>query len=118
MQMSEFIDYVKEVFKSFGPVQARKMFGGCGLFYDGVMFGLIADDVLYLKSDQAIESHFTDRELERFTYEKRGKSIRMSYFMAPEELFEDSEQAAIWARRSLDAAVRAKQKSSHSRTQK
>ena len=110
--MSEFINYVTEVLESFGPVQARKMFGGYGLFYDGVMFGLIADDTLYLKSDPAIESHFTARELDQFTYVKRGKPIKMSYFMAPEELFEDPEQAMIWARRSLDAALRAKQKSS------
>lgn len=110
--MNEFTDYVKEVFESLGPIQARKMFGGFGLFFDGVMFGLIADDTLYLKSDPTIEPYFTERDLEQFTYNKRGKPIKMSYFMAPEELFEDPEQAAIWARRSVDAALRAKQKSS------
>ena len=110
--MSEFTDYVKEVFGSLGPVQARKMFGGYGLFCDGVMFGLIADETLYLKSDSTIESYFTERDLEQFTYDKRGKPVKMSYFMAPEELFEDPEQALIWARRSLNAGLRAKQKSS------
>lgn len=110
--MSEFSDYVKEVFQPFGSVQARKMFGGHGLFYDGVMFGLIADDTLYLKSDPTIESYFTERDLEQFTYNKRGKPVKMSYFMAPEELFEDPEQAVIWARRSFNAALHAKQKSS------
>ncbi|MDJ0955847.1 MAG: TfoX/Sxy family protein [Arenicellales bacterium] len=110
--MSEFTEYVKEVLGSLGPVQARRMFGGYGLFCDGVMFGLIADDTLYLKSDQVIEPYFKERNLEQFTYDKRGKPIKMSYFMAPEELFEDPEQATLWARRSLDAALRAKQEPS------
>ena len=112
LKMSEFTDYIKEVFESLGTVQVRKMFGGHGLFHGGVMFGLIADDTLYLKSDPIIESYFTERDLEQFTYDKRGKPVKMSYFMAPEELFEDPEQATIWGGRSLDAAFRAKQKSS------
>ena len=106
--MSEFANYVKEVFEGIGSVQTRKMFGGYGLFYDGLMFGLLADDTLYLKTDKAIESHFTARGLEQFTYDKRGRPVKMSYFMAPEELFEDPEEAAIWARRSIEAAMRTK----------
>lgn len=106
--MSDFADYVKEVFGFLGPVQTRKMFGGYGIFCEGVMFGLIADDTLYLKSDRAIESYFRERDLDQFTYNKGGKPIKMSYFLAPEEIFEDPEQATIWARRSLDAARRAR----------
>lgn len=108
--MSEFTDHVTEVFELFGAVQVRKMFGGHGLFHDGVMFGVVADDTLYLKSDAAIDSHFLARDLEQFTYSKRGKPVKMSYFMAPEEIFEDSEQAAVWVQRSFAAALRAKTK--------
>ncbi len=104
--MSDYVEYLKEVFSDFGPVQPKRMFGGYGIFHKGLMFGLVADDVLYLKADEMISLHFTDRELEQFSYEKKGKAFKMSYFMAPEDIFDDSEEAKIWADRSYAAAVR------------
>ena len=104
--MSDYIEYLKEVFSEFGPVQPRRMFGGYGIFYKGLMFGLVEDDSLYLKVDETISSFFTDRELEQFSYEKQGKAFKMSYFMAPEGIFDDPEEAKIWADRSYAAAVR------------
>ena len=104
--MSEYVEYLKEIFDSFGPVQPRRMFGGYGIFHKGLMFGLVADDVLYLKADEAISLHFTERELEQFSYEKQGKSFKMSYYMAPEDIFDDPDEAKVWADRSYAAAVR------------
>ncbi len=106
--MSEYVEYLKEVFSEFGPVQPRRMFGGYGVFYKGLMFALVADDVLYLKSDEKIALYFTERELEQFTYEKQGKAFKMSYYMAPEDIFDDPDEAKVWADRSYAAAVRSK----------
>lgn len=104
--MSDYIDFLKEVFAIFGPVYSRRMFGGYGLYLDGLMFGLVAQDVLYLKAD-AENRHFFEREgLEKFGYEKKGKLYYLSYFQAPDELYDDQEEAALWARRSWEAAVR------------
>ncbi len=104
--MSDYVEYLKEVFHQFGSVQPKRMFGGYGVFHKGLMFGLVADDTLYLKVDESIVPHFTDRELEQFSYEKQGKAFKMSYFMAPEEIFDDPEEAKVWADRSYAAAVR------------
>jgi DNA transformation protein len=104
--MSEYVEYLKEVFSEFGSVEPRRMFGGYGVFHKGLMFALVADDVLYLKADESIAQHFTERELEQFSYEKQGKVFRMSYYMAPEDIFDDPEEAKIWADRSYAAAVR------------
>ena len=49
----EFVEYVLDQFAAWDDVSARKMFGGAGLYCDGVMFGLIADDVAYLKVDDS-----------------------------------------------------------------
>ena len=106
--MSEYVDYLHEVFGQFGPIQPRRMFGGYGIFHKGLMFALVADDVLYLKADETIASHFEERELEQFSYEKNGKAFRMSYYMAPEEVFDDPEVAKVWAARSYAAALRSK----------
>jgi DNA transformation protein len=106
--MSEYVEYLKEVFREFGSVEPRRMFGGYGLFHKGLMFALVADDILYLKADEANSLHFTERELEQFSYEKQGRAFKMSYFMAPDDLFDDPEEAKIWAERSYAAAVRSK----------
>lgn len=93
--------------QSVGPVNAKRMFGGYGIFLDGLMFALIADQTLYLKADKESESDFNDRELEAFTYNKKGKEYAMSYFQAPEETLEDAEQMNIWANTAYGVALRA-----------
>lgn len=106
--MSEFVDYLNEVFEPFGEIRARRMFGGYGIYHDGVMFGLVADDTLYLKADEDSATHFKSRGLGRFEYDKDGKTIKMSYYLAPDEIFDEPDAAVLWARRACDAALRAK----------
>ncbi len=109
--MSEFVDYLHEVFAEFGPIETRRMFGGHGVYHNQLMFGLVADDVLYLKADNTISRKFAELGLEQFEYVKNAKTMKMSYFMAPEEIYEDTEQARNWAELSYGAAKRAAQKS-------
>ena len=106
--MSDFVTLLEEVFAQLGPVNARKMFGGYGLYHEGVMFGLVADDTLYLKADEMNVGTFTERALQPFEYDKGKKVVKMSYYQAPEEVLENPVEAAVWARRSFEAAKRAK----------
>ena len=108
--MSEFVDYLHEVFEEFGPIRVRRMFGGHGVYHDNLMFALVADDVLYLKADRQTEKRFAERGLEQFEYIKKGKPMKMSYFMAPEEIYEDVSEARSWAKLAYDAAMRSKSK--------
>ncbi|MEN8205629.1 MAG: TfoX/Sxy family protein [Pseudomonadota bacterium] len=103
----EFVSYVVELMQSVGPVQAKSMFGGHGIFLEGLMFGLVADSVLYLKADADTEGEFKARGLEPFTYNKKGKEFKMSYFQAPEETLEDGEEMNAWANRAYSVALRA-----------
>ena len=106
--MSEFVEYLVEVFQHFGTVRARRMFGGYGVYHDDLMFGLVADDVLYLKADNQSAKLFEDKGLEQFEYVKNGKSMKMSYYMAPEEIFDDPDVAKEWADRAYEAALRSR----------
>lgn len=106
--MTEFTDFLSEVFRQFGDVRARKMFGGYGLYHDGVMFGLVIDELLYLKADASISYHFEKRNLGQFEYMRGDKVVKLSYYLAPEEIFDDADKAAIWARRSFEVAFRSK----------
>jgi len=106
--MSEFVVFLSEVFEGFGPITSRKMFGGYGIYHSALMFGLVTDEVLYLKADDINRPHFESRSLTAFEYDKKGKTFKMSYYLAPEEIYDDREAAALWAMRSYEAALRAK----------
>jgi len=105
---NEFIAYLHEVFAGFGPVTARRMFGGHGIYHDGLMFALVAGDTLYLKADAVNAPEFTRRGLAAFTYTRQGKPARLGYYQAPAEILDDPDQAVAWARRSFEAALRAR----------
>jgi DNA transformation protein len=106
--MSEFTAYLPEVFREFGSISIRRMFGGQGVYYDGVMIGLVASDTLYLKVDAQTKQQFIDHGMPQFEYPKGEKMVGMSYFMAPEEALEDPEEMIPWATLAYDAALRAR----------
>ncbi len=108
--MSEFVEYLNEVFGRFGPIHSRRMFGGYGVYYNDLMFALVADDVLYLKADSESSELFEKLGLSPFEYFKNGKKMKMSYFTAPEEIFDDFDEARIWATRAYEAALRSKKR--------
>jgi DNA transformation protein len=107
--MSEFVEYLQEVFERFGPIRARRMFGGWGIYHNDFMFALVEKDILYLKADDQSAQFFKDRGLGQFQYVNKGKTISMSsYYLAPEEIFDDPEAARAWAARAYEAAVRSR----------
>jgi DNA transformation protein len=106
--MTEFTDYLTDVFSGFGHVNTKQMFGGHGLYHDGVMFGIVINELLYLKADASISRYFEMRELCQFEYMRRDKAIKLSYYLAPEEIYDDFDEATIWARRSFEVAFRNK----------
>ena len=96
---------LQDLLESLGTVQVKSMFGGHGVFLDNLMFGLIADEVLYLKADEENQSAFTDLDLEKFTYHKKGKPFSFSYFEAPEEALDNKEILVDWAKQARGAAL-------------
>ncbi len=106
--MSEFVEYLDEVFREFGTVTARRMFGGHGIFYDGVMIGLVANDTLFMKTDAETVPRFQELGLSQFMYPKGEKMVGMSYYSAPEEALEDPSEMRQWAQLAYEAALRAR----------
>lgn len=102
-----FIEHLKELFEPPGSVVFRKMFGGYGLFREGLMFGLVADGTLYLKADEENRPGFEARGLEPFTYASARGEFSMSYHRAPEEAMDNSRDMAPWAYSAFSAAERA-----------
>jgi DNA transformation protein len=109
---SELATHTVDLLQVFGPCEARRMFGGFGIFHQGLMFALVADGHLYLKADDENRARFEAEDSEIFSYLRQGKECRLSYYRAPESFFEDTEACLDWARISFDAALRKASRSS------
>ncbi|SEG29041.1 TfoX/Sxy family protein [Marinobacterium lutimaris] len=109
---TEFTHWLVEQMQVIGPVTARRMFGGQGLFIDGLMFAIIFDDQLYLKADDHNCQAFLDQGFEPFTYMRQGKRCALSYYQAPDELLGESleslELMRLWGNEAFGAALRSR----------
>lgn len=111
--------HVQEQLQPLGAVSIRRMFGGAGVFLDGVMFALIIDDVLFFKTDDGNRCDFEAEGLGPFTYEKKtGQATVMSYWRAPDRLLDDDEELRQWAGKAIAVARRAQVKSGKKRPAK
>ncbi|MDJ0705380.1 MAG: TfoX/Sxy family protein [Leptolyngbyaceae cyanobacterium MO_188.B28] len=107
-----FRDQVVSRLNTVAPVTARGMFGGYGLYLEGVMFALIAYKTLYFKVDDENRADYLAAETGPFIYNRNGKLIEMSYYQLPDAVFEDVEALAEWVQKAHAAARRSKQKKS------
>jgi len=102
-------EYIRDIFSVFGPVTVRRMFGGAGIYADGLIFAIVVDDVIYLKVDETNEPDFIREKLPPFSYQAaNGKRAVMSYRRVPDRLYDDPDELAQWASRALAAANRKK----------
>ena len=96
----DFLAYILDQLSDWGGVSARRMFGGAGLYRDGAMFGLVADDTAYLKVDESNQREFVDAGSAQFK-PYPDKDTLMPYFEIPPDVLEDPEELIAWAGRSL-----------------
>lgn len=100
----EYRTFVEDLFAGFGPVTIRSMFGGAGVFHDGVMVAISAPESLYLKADGETRADFEAEGMDPFTYEARGRTMTLSYWAVPERLYDDPEAFTGWARKAFAVA--------------
>ena len=104
---SDFADHLHELFAPLGTIQIKRMFGGAGIYVEGIMFALVADDVLYLKADAENRPLFEAENLEAFSYAAKGKQrVSLRYFRAPDEAMDSPQLMLPWARSAFGAALR------------
>ena len=98
-----------ELFDDLGEVTVKLMFGGAGIYLDGVMFGLIANETVHLKVDDENEAAFVAAGSGPFVFMmKDGRQAPLRYWRIPDTAADDPEEAVRWGRLGLDAALRAK----------
>jgi DNA transformation protein len=99
----EYLTYVIDQFEALGPVRYRRMFGGAGLYFEDLFFGLIADDVLYLKVDDSNRADYEAEGMEPFKPFPDKKEV-MQYYEVPIDVLENRDTLREWARKALHVA--------------
>jgi DNA transformation protein len=103
----EDLDWFRELLAPLGRITVRRMFGGAGLYADGLIVGLEVEGGLYLKTDDRTRERFAEAGGSPFVYDGKGKPIVMSYWTPPEDAMDSPEAMRPWARLALEAAQRA-----------
>jgi DNA transformation protein len=104
----DFLEYVIEQLAPAGRATSRRMFGGVGLYLDGLFFALIDDDVLYFKVGDANRADYEMAGSKPFRPFADQPEYVMAYWQVPAEVLEDPEVLTRWARRSLEVALAAR----------
>jgi DNA transformation protein and related proteins len=106
-------EFIRDLFAPFRPVTMKRLFGGAGLYADGLMFGLAFDGAIFLKVDETSIPDFEREGSKPFVYTRaksKGRVGRhsLSYWRLPERLYDDPDELAVWAMRALAIAERKK----------
>lgn len=105
--ISRFPEFVRDLLAPLGRVTMRCMFGKTGIFCDGVMFGMISEEIVYFRVDDQNEGNFEEaRAFPPLNYKKRGSTIDLGFWRVPDRLFDEQEELVAWARNALAAAHR------------
>ena len=95
---ADYLAYVLDQCAPFAKVSPRRMFGGIGLYWDELFFGVIDDDVLYLKVDDSNRDQYIARGCKAL--QPTADMTSMNYYEVPAEVLEDSDELKVWARKS------------------
>ena len=99
---------IEEMFAGLGPVTIRRMFGGKGVYHQGLIIAVELRGEMMLKGDAITGPQLEAAGARRWAYEGRGgKAVNMPYWSIPEDALDDPEQMAHWARLAFEAALRA-----------
>jgi DNA transformation protein and related proteins len=102
-----FAEFLREELAPLGRVTMRRMFGKTGVFCDELMFGMVTDNMLYLRVDDHNRAAFEEAaSFPPLSYEKKGCTIDLSFWRVPERLFDEPDELVTWARIALAAAAR------------
>lgn len=102
-----FAEFLRDQLAPLGRVTLRRMFGKTGVFCDGLMLGMVTDDTLYFRVDDHNRAVFKEAQsTPPLNYAKKGSTIDLSFWRAPDRLLDEPDELVEWARVALAAARR------------
>ena len=107
-----FTEFLGEQLAPLGRITMRRMFGKTGVFCDGLMLGMVTENTLYFRVDDHNRETFEEAAaFPPLNYSKQGRTIDLSFWRAPERLFDEPDELVTWGRAALAAARRVAAKS-------
>jgi len=98
---------IEEMFEGLGPVSIRRMFGGKGIYHQGLIVGVDLHDEILLKADAVSGPEFAAAGARQWVYQnKKGTPVPMPYWTIPDEALDDPDEMRKWVRLAFEAAVR------------
>ncbi len=110
MPKNDFPEYVvHDLLSDLSGMSYRAMFGGFGIYKDGLIVGIIVSDELYLKVDETNQANYESAGSHAFTYPmKNGRETSMGYWTVPPEILEDRKELERWIVQSYEVSLRAR----------
>jgi len=103
----DYVELLREQFAPLGSIWTRRMFGKTGIFCDGAMLAVVAENTLFFRVDDQNRAMFAEAQSHPpLSYVKKGISIDLAFWRVPDRLFDDPEGFISWARAALAAAHR------------
>jgi DNA transformation protein and related proteins len=99
---------IRDMFASLGDVQIKKMFGGKSIYFNGIITAIETDGEIFLKADALSAPQFEAAGARQWSYDGKGKTVKMPYWTVPDAALDDPEELAQWTKRALEAARRGK----------
>jgi DNA transformation protein len=101
-------DDIRDLFSDLGTVAIKRMFGGKGIYFDGVIIALELDGEILLKADKVTAPAFEAAGAKQWIYRghQNRKPTIMPYWTIPESAVDDPDEMAVWARKAYDAGKR------------
>jgi DNA transformation protein len=97
---------LKALFEPIGAVTVKRMFGGHGVYADGLCFAIQSQGEVYLKSDAESEKLYADAGSAPFIYVARGKPMATSYWRLVASAYDDTDELKRWSVLAIEAARR------------
>jgi DNA transformation protein len=98
---------IRDMFAGLGPVTIKKMFGGKGIYHDGLIVGLEVDGEVLLKADKESAPDFEAAGSAQWVYDGKNKPVAMPYWSIPDEAIDDPDELKRWTKKAFEAALRA-----------
>lgn len=109
-KQNPFVATILKKLEPHGPITARAMFGGYGIYYDKVIFASIFMDRLYFRVDDYNQDDYARYDSVPFVYEGAGKIITLPYRSLPDEILDDPDLLSEWIHKAIEASLRHRKK--------
>ena len=105
---NQYLLYILDRLQPHGPIRARAMFGGHGIYYQDTMFACIVENQIYFRVDELTKKDFESYGSKPFVYKGMKKPVVMPYLTLPEEILENNEKLPQWIEKAYLTSLKYK----------